>query len=141
VSDPGARPSLADRIGDPASHFPYHYDKAMRAAVDEAHQAEIGATRDYVQAQQAYLEAPGDETRQAERDAAGALQQIRQDRRVLRETPALIQALEAEAQAAEVAQDHTRLDLLEQALTDAISRARGAADRLGVHPADDGQKG
>lgn len=105
MSDPGARPSFAERLADPLSHFPYKHSEARtgaarvelmrgldRDATDEeiaastrAAHAEVDATAAYVEAQEAYLREPTEETRAAEREAAVVLQQARRARRDARE--------------------------------------------------------
>jgi hypothetical protein len=138
MSDPGARPDLAARIDDPDSHFPYKENVALRAVDgDDAATQEVHATSAYIKAQEDYLRNPTDETRADERAAASALTEVRQARRILRETPAIVQALEAEIEQADAAQDGTALDAAEQKLTQAIQRAQDAAARLGLHPVNE----
>ena len=89
MSEPGARPTFAERLEDPLSHFPYKHDEALAAAgSDPAAVAEVDATAAYVAAQEAYLRDPSEETRAAEREAAQALQDVRRERRQAREPQA-----------------------------------------------------
>lgn len=103
------RPTFAERLADPLSHFPYKVDDARAAAartarreavsaelaspeieaqLQEALQAfaddEVDATAAYVAAQEAYLRAPSDETRADERAAADTLAIARAARREAR---------------------------------------------------------
>jgi hypothetical protein len=137
MSHPGSeRPTFEERLNDPLSHFPYKHDVALRAVDgDEAATVEVDATAAYIKAQEDYLSNPTEETREDERAAARALQTVRQARRVLRETPALMQALEKLAEEAEAAQDAELLDRYEQQLEQAIQAAQDAAAQLGLHPA------
>jgi hypothetical protein len=153
VTDPGARPSFEDRLTDPASHFPYKHDAALRAAGgDPAAEAEVDATAAYVKAQEDYLRNPGEETRADERAAAKALQDVRADRRFLRGAPALVQALSAEVdrleeladraesgdeESADLDEVRAALEAAEAALRDAIERTTAAAERFGILPADE----
>lgn len=96
------RPTFEERLADPASHFPYKHDDALRAVGDDpAAVAEVNSTAAYVAAQQAYFEDPSDETRAAERAAANALRDIRQARRNVRDTAAAVSQLEQVLAAAE----------------------------------------
>lgn len=80
------RPTGEERIADPLSHFPYKYNRAMAAAGGDLDaEAEVDATAAYVEAQEAYLRTPSEETRAAERAAAQALQAARRARREARE--------------------------------------------------------
>ena len=135
------RPSFADRLADPLSHFPYKRDKALQAAGDDpAHVAEVEATDAYVAAQRAYFEHPTEETRADERQAAQALQDVRRDRRTLRDAPALIAAIEAQIQAADTAEDGPALEAAEALLEQTIERVRAAAARFGIDLEPDGDE-
>lgn len=104
------RPTFAERLTDPLSHFPYKLDEAhagaartvrrqvnalelhdsrveesITATLLEYAAAEVDATAAYVAAQEAYLRDPSDETRRAEREAANALTAERRSRREARD--------------------------------------------------------
>jgi len=98
VSEPGARPTFAERLEDPLSHFPYKHDEALTAVGDDpAARAEVDATAAYVAAQEAYLRDPSEETRADEREAAQALQDVRRERRQAREQDETTRTAEREA--------------------------------------------
>lgn len=88
MSDPGARPTFADRLADPLSHFPYKLDEALAAVgFGSDAEAEVYATEAYVAAQETYLREPTAGNRAAERAAADELQAVRRMRREAREHP------------------------------------------------------
>jgi hypothetical protein len=121
VSDPGARPTFAERLEDPLSHFPYKRAAAQRGytrevlrtvinlglqdieveeqlsqQLQEYATAEVEATAAYVAAQETYLREPTPDNRAAERAAADAVVAARCETRLAR--PRLIaDAVEADA--------------------------------------------
>ena len=125
---PGSeRPTFADRLADPLSHFPYKETKARRAAGDDdAAQAEVGATAAYVAAQQALFEDPTPERRADERAAADELQRWRRLRRTERDALALVAALEQALAAAE--EDDEVPDEAFEAMQANLERAQAAAE-------------
>lgn len=103
------RPTFEERLTDPASHFPYKLDDAVRGAeravrrevatlelydaaviselsdrLLELAMAEVEANDAYVAAQRDYLAAPSQESRAVERQAADALTAARATRREIR---------------------------------------------------------
>ena len=102
------RPTFEERLADPAGHFPYKHEEALRgvaravdrevsdldlpadalaalrAALLEDAEAEVDATADYVAAQEAWFREQTPEAREAERVAARALAEARLNRRLNR---------------------------------------------------------
>lgn len=116
------RPTFEERLADPAGHFPYKHEEALRgaaravaaqvaalmianpdvesglhAALLELAEAEVDATADYVAAQEAWFRERTPEARAAERGAADALTAARQARRTGRQ-PLIDAALAADTQ-------------------------------------------
>lgn len=99
----------AARLTDPGEHFPYKLDDVTslvdenppmgpRGPDDSSFLAEdfmtqeiAAASKDYVDAQAAYLSDPGDATRAAYENAKDHLVTVRQEHRVNRDQPAPIQ--------------------------------------------------
>jgi hypothetical protein len=83
--------SAADRvIDDPANHYPYHKDRAVKAGVPR----ELAAVAEkVVQAQEAYLRDPSDENRQARNDADREAQRVSSEQSNARARAAIVQQL------------------------------------------------